>query len=97
MIMDGDTNLAYSESAYGAISNSNLSEEKRKPVDTTARSPSFPRRVGGVRTRIRTTITSQQKIYHPTARNSITKSPIVSNQINACGTKSPRATDSNEV
>jgi hypothetical protein len=64
--------------------------------EAVARNLIAPSRTADARERTRTRITSQRRIRAPTARNSIARSPIKSNQTSACGTRNTRDTASNQ-
>jgi hypothetical protein len=93
VMMGEDTNFAYTESAYGESYNSDSSKDEC--MHASARNPNAPSCEVAAGNRRRKKMTSQRRMRAPTAKSSIARNPIKSNQTSACGTRSTRATDSN--
>jgi hypothetical protein len=95
-MMNSNTYSEYTESAYGASSNSGSSEERRKYCKREHNKTKIPPSLAGKRRKQRTRVTSQRRTHAPTARNTTAGSPIALNRTNACRTRSIRDTASSQ-
>jgi hypothetical protein len=92
-MMGEDIGPAYTESAYGVSSDSDLSKEECNPRARERKKSPSCKVAAENRRRIR--MTNQKIICAPPARSSIARSPIELNWTSACRTRNMRATASN--
>ncbi len=96
VMMGEDTYSTYTKSTYSVSSDSNSSKEERKPRARKRKKSQRSKLQGGRSKQMKDKDDEPNKNTCPTARSSIARSPIKSNQTSACGTRSTRATASNQ-
>jgi hypothetical protein len=94
-MMGEDTNSAYTKSAYRVSSDSDLSEDKRKPCARKRKTSQCSKLQGGRGKQKKEKDDKPKKNTCPHCKSSIARSPIELNQTSACGTRRTRSTASN--
>jgi hypothetical protein len=94
-MMGEDTNSAYTESAYGISSDSDLSKDKRKPRAHEHKKSQCSKLQGGRGKQKKEKDDEPKKNTCTHCKSSIARSPIKLNLSSACETRSTRATASN--
>ncbi len=94
-MMGEDANSTYTELAYGVSSDSDSSEDERKPCAHKRKKSQSSKSRGGRGKQKKEKDDKPKKNTCPTAKSSIARSPIELNRTSACGTRSTRATASN--
>jgi hypothetical protein len=93
MMNDDTTASEYTESVYGASSNSGSSEEQRKYCKRKHKKTMMSKSCKKKK-KEKDKDKNQRRTHAPTARNTTARSPIASNRTNACGTRNIRDTAS---
>jgi hypothetical protein len=95
MMLNSDTDSEYTESAYGASSDSGSSEERRKSREREHKKPKKAKACEKKK-KEKDKDDEPKKNTCPIARNTTARSPIASSQTNACGTRYIRDTASSQ-
>ncbi len=93
MMNNNTTTSEYNKSAYGASSNSGSLEEQCKSYKHEHKKTTMSKSCKKKKKQ-KDKNKNQRRTHAPTARNATTRSPIASNQTNACGTRNIRDTTS---
>ncbi len=95
MMNNNTTTSKYTESAYGASSDSGSSEEQRKSRKRKHKKTKMSKS-RKKKKKEKDKEKKQRRTHAPTARNTTARSPIASNRTNACGTRNKRDTASSQ-